>query len=292
MGSRSRLPLTGFAVTMLVACGVDVVGVAADDSTSIDASAPTGPAQGDGSSPDSSGSSASSSSGSGGSGGSTSTSTSTSSTTSSGSTCTPTTEICNGKDDNCNLKVDEGCPSGVSLGAPTSTSPVFGNASGGSSPYDDTCPAGEALIGVAVVTSTYLRQIKGICGKLTIVDDALTVTAGATLGNHGVTPGTADKVTCPTNQVMVGAQGKGGLDVDQLTLRCATVTLAGSIGSYTVDVGTSITTAGPVGGPNGSTITPYTCPNKGIVNRLAGATGDGLDNVKWFCATATVTLRD
>lgn len=210
------------------------------------------------------------------------------------------TEVCNGVDDNCNQKVDEGCPTGggsVAFGAPTTASPVFGDPGG--SGFDDTCPAGEVLVGLTGVTDAYLRQIQGICGKLTVVENksaspytyAVAIASGTTLPNHGTFSGTKNTIKCPTDTVAVGAQGRGGALVDQLVLRCAALTVMKTSTAFAIQVSSTIVLTDTLGGTGGSPISPFTCSNDRIMNRIGGSAGDGLDTTKFTCATATVPLR-
>lgn len=92
--------------------------------------------------------------------------------------------------------------------------------------------------------------------------------------------------------VVVGVEGRGGLYVDQLVLRCASVGLAGAVGNDSVDVGSTIVTTTMAGGTGGSAFTPYTCPNPQIVNRITGKTGDSVDNLMLSCATPAVVSND
>lgn len=209
-------------------------------------------------------------------------------------------ETCNGIDDDCNGTNDDPCPTGaLALGNPRTTSPVIGNASGGSTAYDDTCPAGEVLTGLSTRTNAYMRRIQGRCSKLTIVEDkgatpytyTLTITAGATLPEHGTVNGTAQSADCPAGTVMIGYAARAGLLVDQITLRCASLTLTTGAGpSFGLTIGAPAN-AGTIGGTGGGAVPSFLCPSGTIIHRLFGKTGDGLDNFAVTCATISIPRK-
>jgi len=211
-------------------------------------------------------------------------------------------ETCNGLDDDCDGTNDDPCPTGnVTLGNPRTNSPAFGNAQGGSNPYDDSCPAGEVLTGLTVRTASYIRQIQGRCSKIAIVENrgsapynyAHTITAVVTLPKHGNVNGTSQTANCPAGSVVIGASGRGGLLVDAITLRCAPLMLSQTSGANPTFGFTfgNASNADTVGGNGGSGIPAFTCPAGTAVNRIAGRTGDGLDHVIFQCATLAIPKK-
>lgn len=211
-------------------------------------------------------------------------------------------ETCNGVDDDCDGVNDDPCPTGtVTFGAPRSASPAFGNAQGGSSPYDDICPAGEVLSGLVVRTSSYLRQIQGRCRKVSITENrgaspysySHSIVLGVTLPNHGNVNGTQQTAECPAGSVVVGASGRGGLLVDAITLRCAPLMLTQTSGpnpTFGFTLG-NVTETNSIGGNGGSGIPAFTCPAGTVVNRIAGRTGDGVDHIIFGCATPAIPKK-
>jgi hypothetical protein len=80
------------------------------------------------------------------------------------------TEICNGLDDTCDGKIDEGCPVGL-VEEFNRDHPLLGLSDGGV-PFNETCPPGEALVGLRVAFgSLLLMQVRGVCAKYALVTD-------------------------------------------------------------------------------------------------------------------------
>jgi hypothetical protein len=206
-------------------------------------------------------------------------------------------ETCNGIDDDCDGTVDERCPSGIVIGAANARSPTYGESDGGG-PYDDTCPPGEVLIGLSTVTSSWLMQIGGICGHLSIRETTDTdprsygvdVSRGTTMPNRGRTSGQSGAVVCPDGGVVVGVAGKAGLYIDQLSLRCGSLEVTGGPGNF----GLAIATAGgaaPIGGDGGKSFAAFSCPDGGAVARMLGRSGSYVDRIIFACATPALQVR-
>lgn len=212
-------------------------------------------------------------------------------------TCVASTEICNGVDDDCDGTVDNGCPASINVTTPESTLTGYGNVSGGTA-ASDTCPAGSALVGINVRTNAYLRQIQGICAPITVVENTsatpYTYTIGSgtetTLTVRGPNSGGSSTAKCPAGSFVVRVAARSGALVDQLTLGCAPLTIAGSPGSFTLSRGT-ITDLAAVGGSGGTAQAASTCTGTQVVNKLNVRTGDGLDYVQLACATPVVVAK-
>jgi hypothetical protein len=78
-------------------------------------------------------------------------------------------EICNGLDDNCNGKVDEGCPK--SLSVTFNTDHAHLGASTGGNTFGDSCSPDSVLIGMRVVAGAWIYQVNGVCAKYILVVD-------------------------------------------------------------------------------------------------------------------------
>jgi hypothetical protein len=78
-------------------------------------------------------------------------------------------EICNGLDDNCNGKIDEGCPKAVSVTFNTDHTPL-GASTGGNS-FGDSCTPDSVLIGIRAVFGAWMYQVNGVCAKYMLVVD-------------------------------------------------------------------------------------------------------------------------
>jgi hypothetical protein len=126
------------------------------------------------------------------------------------SECTPSIEVCNGEDDDCNSVVDEGCPSGVTTTFEGDLK-ALGDSPGGAAFADD-CKHGQVLGGVKVRMGAFLAQIQGVCRTAQLklepastLGYTLSLKAEAALAAHP-TDGqdTATTLSCPTNEALVG----------------------------------------------------------------------------------------
>lgn len=166
----------------------------------------------------------------------------------------------------------------------------YGNLTGGS-PFEDACGPNEALIGIRVEVSGFLNKLGGSCGALAVQSSgglSIVVNAGTVLPLRGLAAGTAAQAMCPANQVVVGFSSRTGGLVDQLTLRCAPLTLtAGGAGTWTVGRGPT-TSPPPVGGAGGSAQPTDDCPagQIGTVARIRA--GNSVDAFGLGCSTVTV----
>ena len=120
-------------------------------------------------------------------------------------------EICNGLDDNCNGKIDEGCPKAVSLTFNTDHMPL-GASTGGNS-FGDSCGPDSVLIGIRAVFGYWMYQVNGVCAKYMLVVDKQQMPyeyrVGVTLPltDLAVHPATAmmnfpDDIVCPPDHVL------------------------------------------------------------------------------------------
>lgn len=175
------------------------------------------------------------------------------------------------------------------LGAPVDGNGAFGG-TGGSTTYDDACPAGEAMTGLHAIVDAYLRRVEIECAPLTLVASggSASVAVGAShgLGMNGSWPGTDGYARCAAGSVVVGVSGNDGQLVDSLVLACAPLTVSGSAGAWVLGRGATTSTA-RVGGSGGSAAAPYACPAGMVVHRMSGAYGDGLDQIHFECATVS-----
>jgi hypothetical protein len=200
-------------------------------------------------------------------------------------------ETCNGTDDDCDGIIDNPCPSGVEVGTFNGTVSFGG---GGGTAFQDTCPAGEALIGLTVKINNWIRQIQGRCGKITVVENtsaipytySIAVLASTTMPSHGSDTVTTEAITCPPNAVVVGASGREGIYVDAITLSCAPLSLSGSGSSFGLTIGAA-TPVGPVGGTNGGSVGLSSCA-AGVVARLGGKAGSSVDSVAFSCGPLSI----
>ena len=211
--------------------------------------------------------------------------------------CVPSALACDGLDHKCDGIVDEGCPSAVTFGAPTTDGPLWGNASGGVA-FSDPCPAGQVLIGASGHLGSSLDGIGGLCGIASLNEDTTTtphtysiaITTGSLLPGHGGTGSTAWTRQCPANQAVVGISGQSGQLIDGITIACASLVVSGSIGAYTIAQGTS-NTLNYVGGTGGSVFSPFACPSTQVARIIGGHAGNSLDALSISCGTPAFTLH-
>jgi hypothetical protein len=160
----------------------------------------------------------------------------------------------------------------------------------GGTPFPDACPAGQALIGFAgslgAVNGAH-GQIGGRCGRLDVVPAGtgweIRVSTGEVLPTRGRHAAQAWTRECPANQVLVGFGGRGGLLVDQLTFRCAPLTIAASGTGWTVAVGAT-TDQTAIGGNGGNAFGQADCAAGQIATIAKIRAGDSLDGLALGCS--------
>jgi hypothetical protein len=168
---------------------------------------------------------------------------------------------------------------------------MVGNATGGTS-YQDTCPAGQALVGFIgnlslATTAAVHRQIGGVCGTIQVTGTTVTVKAGSLLPVRGKMGKSAWSRMCPANQVVVAFSGRGGLLVDQLAFSCAPMVASAATVGAPLTVGTAQALAA-VGGTGGTAFATVKCPAGEMANASLVRTGDNLDAFALLCSKATV----
>lgn len=145
----------------------------------------------------------------------------------------------------------------------------------------DSCLPGEVLTGIQVEYGEYISRLGGVCSVLDVNDRAVTLSAGHTTGLRGQQSGTAGALNCPAGSVLVGLEGRAGLRVNQLSIRCAPVTLTGD-GPLTAAFGAS-TTVGPVGPASGEARAPALCPAGQVAASVYVHLREAVDGVSLGC---------
>ncbi|HXI60651.1 MAG TPA: hypothetical protein VNO55_31535 [Polyangia bacterium] len=171
---------------------------------------------------------------------------------------------------------------------------LVGNAAGGS-PYQDDCPAGQALIGfsgnaqaASATMDSINRQIAAHCGIVQIVGTTVTVKPGATLPARGMAGTMAWTRTCPADQVIVGFSGRTGSFVDQLVFVCAPVTAASSAVGTTLTPGATTTSLTAIGGNGGMAFATVKCATGQLGAGSLVREGDVMDAFSIVCGRATI----
>jgi hypothetical protein len=147
-------------------------------------------------------------------------------------------------------------PPRLTLG-PTSGTPMQGYVGPEATVFEDACPSGSIVIGFDTSTdSQIVAQLQTMCGVPHVASDGTTVrlTPSASLSLRGSIPGPRVPSVCPADQAVVGFSGRSDALLDQLSVRCAALTLTGT----TVTVGTP-SNLEPVGGDGGDAFPRTDC---------------------------------
>lgn len=145
----------------------------------------------------------------------------------------------------------------------------------------DACPLGEVLTGLGGQYRDALVQLSGRCARLDVTGRAVTLTAGNVTPTRGALEGTPDAVQCPAGTVVVGYEGRAATQVNQLSLRCAPLTVTGD-GPLAVAVGATVT-ARPFGGEGGAAQPGVSCPTGQVAAALRLRANDGIDSFRLQC---------
>jgi len=207
---------------------------------------------------------------------------------------TPTTESCNGADNNCNGTVDEGCPIGISL---TNAFWSTNYGGGGGTAFTRPCAAGSAMTGFNIRHGSRIDFFQAVCSPISIQENRsvnpftylVNFGAGTVLASSGGGGGTYAAFRCPANEVLYRIDLRSGSAVDQLRGYCARPTVTGTSGNFTV--GRSIGGTSATYGGSGGTLVNMICPNAGVITGVQGRAGSRIDAIGFRCSTPTVTLR-
>jgi len=199
-------------------------------------------------------------------------------------------EVCDGDDESCDARIDEGCPTGAVSFAAGGVGP--GTIGSGGIFFDDRCPAGEALVGIATasdVDGTLLR-VGGLCAAIAVMADesstpwsyGVALSVGARLSERGSAAVLSD-ARCPAGSLVVRI-GAG------LVLGCAPVDIERAADGYALLREVASGEIGPGGGgPTGR----YVCPPLEIAIGLFGYAGAGavaIDGIR--CGAPTLAIRE
>jgi hypothetical protein len=180
----------------------------------------------------------------------------------------------------------------IKLGAASFTS--FQGLQTNSNPVlDDRCPSGQVLTGFRGTVGLYmgmgtplLTSLTGECGSLKVDVTAgepfpVTVSSEGTLPTRGMPQGKAFTALCPSNQMVVGFEGRAGSFIDQFVVVCAPLTVAGSP-SLSVTRGTS--TKLPAVGGTGGEVFQTSCPAGRIAIGHRGEAVTVVDTLALACS--------
>ncbi len=199
-------------------------------------------------------------------------------------------EVCDGDDETCNGRIDEGCPLGPVSFAAGGSGP--GTVGSGGIFFDDVCPVGEALVGLATASDVggALVAVSGLCASVAVVANemgtpwsyAVSLTDGARLPQRGAAV-TLSEARCPAG-ALVASIGPG------LVLGCAAASIVRAADGYALLRALPTDSIGPGGALPAAA---YVCPLLEVARGLfgyAGAGAAGVDGVR--CGAPTLALRD
>ncbi|MEE2755518.1 MAG: hypothetical protein VYA30_02600 [Myxococcota bacterium] len=185
------------------------------------------------------------------------------------------------------VPLDMNVPQGTSVSnaVPPLETIVRGNPNGGQR-FDDVCPDGQALIGIAGEIrngAQYIGRLRGLCGVVSIEPGnpvSIDTMAGADLPLRGAFGGGGNfGVTCQAGSAVVGFSGRAGRLIDQLIVHCGALSLNGdsvrAIGNLPLP---------PVGGNGGNAVPLVSCPNGQTAAGVVIRAGDGIDGFGLLCS--------
>jgi hypothetical protein len=198
-------------------------------------------------------------------------------------------EVCDGDDETCDGSIDEGCPTGAVSFAPGGLGP--GAVGTGSIFFDDVCPIGEALVGVAAAVDVggVVSSASGLCALVSVVADerstpwsyAAALSAASSLPQRGAVAPSID-ARCPTGS-LVASIGPG------LLLGCAPIGVVRAADGYAL---LRSPPGGSVGPGGAQPAAAYECPPLevavGLFGYAAGA-AVGVDGIR--CGAPVLAVR-
>jgi hypothetical protein len=167
----------------------------------------------------------------------------------------------------------------------------------GGSPYTDTCPTGQVVIGyrgevvppdsgLIVVVS----RIQTLCGAIVLdetASDPVSITPGFVLPERGTYAGPSWSEACAQNEVVVGFSGRSGQYVDQLAFQCGHWIVSSEDGGPVLTL-SATTSLAPVGGDGGSPFPLAACPTGQMAIGSALRAGFWLDAFSLQCGTPSL----
>lgn len=157
-------------------------------------------------------------------------------------------ELCDGEDDDCDGKVDDGCPQTgtITLGTPMSLALIGDTTTHGmaNTPFDLHCGAGDAIIGFTTSAYESIDQLGIVCAHVRIASDGVigaqrtyTVTVSGSIASalYGGTGGTPTDSTCASGVAIAAALWEGeymtfGKTIFGLAYICSNLAISGLAG--------------------------------------------------------------
>ncbi len=169
----------------------------------------------------------------------------------------------------------------------------------GSGAFADTCPHNQVLIGLNVWTnpgtsigSDFIQQSQGVCGKLEVAADSLSVIPGSELRVRGLGFSEGEEemtaLLCGPDEVVVGFDGNAGFYVEKVRVFCAPLSIADSGDGLQIVVGEAAPGASVQKKDSGGEAFSSLCPEGQVARGPAVRGGGWLDAFGTICTTPTV----
>ena len=202
-------------------------------------------------------------------------------------------EVCNGRDDDCDGRIDSGCPATIDVGGTSRLATAIGSTSG--SLTMQRCPAGQVVSEVSFHTSTgHLDGIGVHCERpvATHTGDPYSFALDAMAPSYQVTPvagtavGTYTHGVCPTGYVGRGLLASSpGTGLGSAAITCTDHAIDGSIGMWTV-----ATNSGGVTVPFNSGNSTICAPNEVMIGANFYEDTTSVHGIAALCVVPRVTL--
>jgi hypothetical protein len=198
-------------------------------------------------------------------------------------------------------------PTRVTVDA-VSTPTTLAAPSAGGGAFSQNCASNEVVIGFSGTvdppdaSTNWLRSFQAICGSLTVtgtttfsVQTTQAETLPKPMTNTGVGSTTQTR-RCPSNQMVIGFDGRSGGWIDQLVFTCAPLTIGGTSPNFTLSVGTPSAPLAPLGGPGGNPFPPafpgpINCPAGQVTVGDTGRAGGFIDAFGLLCSTPHLVVQ-
>jgi len=185
-------------------------------------------------------------------------------------------------------------PLGVAL-TPTDPSGQVQPSAGGSA-STDFCDQGVAIgfngtVQPPGAAYTYPTSIQLVCGKVSVTGNGgsfqVKTTFDVAMPIHGAISPVPQNRMCPSDQVVVGFDSRQATYVEQLTFRCAPLTIATGSDGYTLSIGVAVPLTS-IGGSGGVPFMPISCPTGSIATGGILRTGLSIDAFGLYCSTPSL----